>query len=167
MAGSHTYQIKEIIRAFNLVPHIEGGYYRELYTSDRLMASESSFGSSRCLASHIYYLLCCGERSKIHSLDADEMFHHYGGGPLMIVELMLDSEPKFTVLGDRVVDGETPWHIVRAGTWFGAFVTEEHDYSFVGCTVVPAFEWNTFRLGEKDELCRLFPHCYALIEMFF
>lgn len=167
MAGCRSDEINQIIHALGLIPHVEGGYYREMYTSDLLTGpGRASHGSSR-LASHIYYLLRGNDRSRIHSLDADEMFHHYEGGPLTIVEFIENSEARSTVLGAHIAKGQIPFHLVRAGTWFGAYVCAEYEYSLVGCTVVPAFDWNSFRLGEKDELCRKFPHCYTFIESFF
>ncbi len=167
MVGCRSDEISQIIRVLGLIPHVEGGYYRELYTSDLLTGPGRAVQRFRRLASHIYYLLRGNDRSRIHSLDADEMFHHYEGGPLTIVEFLENSEPRSTILGPNVASGEVPFHFVRAGTWFGAYVCAGYDYSLVGFTVVPAFDWNTFRIGEKDELCRIFPQCHTFIDSFF
>ena len=43
--------------------------------------------------------------------------------------------------------GEVVQYVVKAGTWFGSFPNEGTEYSFVGCTVSPGFEFEDFELG--------------------
>lgn len=157
MSKPHESILKDVIHEFRLEPHIEGGYFRELYRSAvGFSALESSTGV-RSLASHIYYLLPGGGRSRLHVLDGDEIFHHYAGGPMTIVELTSGNECRVTKLGSRWTSQEIPSHLIRAGTWFGAHVDEGFEYSLVGCTVIPAFDFRSFRLGERDELLGEFP----------
>ena len=64
-----------------------------------------------------------GQLSKLHRIDADEGWHLYLGGPLLIHELddrLPDAPATTTGLGPDVARGERPQHVVPAGRWFGA-----------------------------------------------
>ena len=65
-----------------LRPHPEGGWYRETYRShERVEAAAlaSRFGAARVFSTAIYYLLRAGERSALHRIKSDEVWHHYAG----------------------------------------------------------------------------------------
>jgi predicted cupin superfamily sugar epimerase len=64
-----------IIAALGLQPHPEGGHYLETWRAD-------APDGGRPAGSAIYYLLCAGERSAWHRVDAAEAWHHYAGAPL-------------------------------------------------------------------------------------
>jgi predicted cupin superfamily sugar epimerase len=127
---------EELIRALGLVPHPEGGHYRETYRS----ASRLPGGRAAC--THIHFLLRAGERSRWHRVDADELWQLVEGGPLEL----------FRTDGDRVVRSllEAPGGTaaVPAGAWQAARPTA--DYALVGCTVAPAFEFRGFALLADD-----------------
>mmetsp|Transcript_8919 Transcript_8919/g.20976 ORF Transcript_8919/g.20976 Transcript_8919/m.20976 type:complete len:109 (+) Transcript_8919:301-627(+) len=78
------------------------------------------------------------------------------GSPVIIVEFSGDwpGDCRETRLGS-VASGLVPAHTVPAGTWFGAY--PEDGFSFVGCTLGPAFEMEDFELGDRDELLEQFP----------
>ena len=150
----------ELIRALDLQPHPEGGYFRETYRSDRLGADGRSAGTM------IYFLLLPGQVSRLHRLDADEGWHLYVGGPLEIHELdegRPDDAPWVTVLGPDIERGERPQHIVPAGRWFGATLAADAPFALVGCTVAPGFEFSGFELGNGAALRAKFPRAHALI----
>ena len=131
----------EIIAALKLQPHPEGGFYRETYRSAHSTA--------------IFFLLPEGAVSRLHRIKSDEVWHFYAGGPLRIVELGAGS----TVLSPR-----QPQHVVAAGRWFGAYPEQGSGYSLVGCTVAPAFRFEDFELGSREDLLREFPDARAQIE---
>ena len=73
----------EIIEALGLVPHPEGGHYRETW---REGSKPRGHGTA------IYFLLREGERSHWHRVDAAEIWHFYAGAPLeLAIALMEDS----------------------------------------------------------------------------
>lgn len=150
----------ELIRALNLQPHPEGGYFCETYRSDRLGADGRSAGTV------IYFLLLRGQVSRLHRLDADEGWHLYVGGPLEIHELdegRPDDAPTVTILGTDIERGERPQHVVPAGRWFGATLAADAPFALVGCTVAPGFEFTAFELGSAAVLEAKFRRAHALI----
>ena len=63
-------RVLELIERFNLIPHPEGGYYAENHRSPLLVNRGQA---ARHAGTHIHYLLCGGESSCWHSIDADEI----------------------------------------------------------------------------------------------
>lgn len=145
--------MRELIDRHRLAPHPEGGFYRETYRAPRVLP-----GSTRSVCTAILYLLPQGHRSRLHRLDADELWHFHSGGPLQIVELTVD--------GARVtrLSAEHPQHLVPAGTWFGSEPAEGAGHCFVGCTVSPGFEFEHFELGTRASLTAAFPQARAWVE---
>ena len=132
----------EVIRRLELVPHPEGGHYRETF---RHVAP----GGGRGAMTAIFFLLARGELSDWHRIDADEIWHWYAGAPL----LLTTSPPGWPGtdtrrLGSDLVDGSLPRLIVPAGHW--QMAQSEGDWTLVGCTVGPAFEFAGFELASKD-----------------
>jgi uncharacterized protein len=76
----------EVIAHLKLVPHPEGGYFRETFRD------EGSIGG-RPHSTAILYLLRAGEVSRWHRVDAAEMWHWYGGTPPLL-EIKYDSATK-------------------------------------------------------------------------
>lgn len=139
----------EIISRLRLIPHPEGGHYRETFR-DR----PSEGGSAKALAtgrgavSVIYYLLRRGERSAWHRIDATEIWHYYAGAPLRLA-LSTDGEAERTVLlGTDFAAGAVAHAVVPAGTWQAA--ESLGAWTLVGCTVAPAFDFQGFELAPPD-----------------
>ena len=149
--------VEHLITDYQLVPHPEGGYFRETYR-----AAATVPGAGRSLSTAIYYLLPAGQRSRLHRIDADEVWHFYRGDPLLVIELQPGAPAKVTRLGRE--RGEHLQHVVPAGTWFGAMPAPGSAFSLVGCTVSPGFEFSTFELGGRGELLAQFPQARELIE---
>ena len=146
-----------VIAQYQLQPHPEGGYYRETYRAAAMIP-----GTQRSLSTAIYYLLPQGQRSLLHRIGADEVWHFYEGDPLLVVELQPGAGAKVTRLGRA--RGEKLQHVVPAGTWFGALPAPGSAFSLVGCTVSPGFEFSDFELGIRDALLAQFPQAPELIE---
>jgi len=132
----------DIIARLDLKPHPEGGHYRETFRDERVDAN------GRAHSTAIYFLLARGEHSHWHRIDAVEMWHHYAGAPLTL-RIAQDGGPQQSImLGPDVAHGEQPQAIVPAGAWQAAKSTG--DWTLVGCTVAPGFEFATFELAAKD-----------------
>ena len=133
---------RELIELLSLEPHPEGGWFR------RTWCAESPPGE-RPSGSAIYYLLCRGERSREHRIDATEIWHHYLGDPLELVIDHWSSGERRHVLGPDVQRGQAPQVVVPPGAWqraapLGAF-------ALVGCTVSPAFRYDGFELRDDGQ----------------
>jgi predicted cupin superfamily sugar epimerase len=132
---------RQIIAELELVPHPEGGWYRELYRSGQSV--DTALGPRSALTT-IYYLLQSGQHSRWHVVDADEVWHFYAGAPLEL----LTYDPRRATLGRRMLtsagSGGAPVGIVAAGIWQAARCLG--DYSLLGCTVGPGFQFSGFQL---------------------
>ena len=128
---------EEIIARLGLVPHPEGGHYRETFR-------HVPEGGGRGAVTVIYYLLEAGERSAWHRIDATEIWHHYAGAPL---ELTVADEGgrKTLVLGSDVAAGMAGHGVVPARAWQSA--KSLGAWTLVGCTVAPAFQFEGFELA--------------------
>ena len=131
----------EIIARLELRPHPEGGYYRETFRDQRDDAQ------GRSCSTTIYFLLSRGDRSHWHRIDAAEVWHYYAGSALTL-QIAHEGGMQHTVkLGPGVGSGERPQAIVPASAWQCAETTG--DWTLVGCTVAPAFEFAKFEMAPK------------------
>ena len=96
----------------------------------------------------IYFLLARGERSHWHRIDAVEVWHYYAGSPLTLQIADDDWHCAASRLGTDLAAGEVPQAIVPARAWQAAESTG--DWTLVGCTVAPGFDFATFELAPKD-----------------
>jgi len=132
----------DIIARLELRPHPEGGYYRETFRDTRADAQGRAFSTA------IYFLLVRGERSLWHRIDAIEIWHYYAGSPLTLRIAHEGCTPHTVRLGPDVASGERPQAIVPAFAWQTAETTG--DWTLVGCTVAPGFEFASFELAAPD-----------------
>lgn len=130
----------DVIRQLQLAPHPEGGWYREIYRStDRVQRG----AESRSATTAIYYLLEQRQLSRWHVVDADEIWHFYSGAPLEL----LAYDPQSRQLTRHLLHAGTaevrPVGVIPSGVWQAARSLGE--YSLVGCTVSPGFEFSGFK----------------------
>jgi uncharacterized protein len=130
----------EIIARLDLKPHPEGGHFRETFRDPRVDAN------GRSVSTAIYFLLARGERSHWHRIDAVEVWHYYAGSPLTL-EIADGDSQRGIRLGPDLAAGETPQAIVPAQAWQAA--ESAGDWTLVGCTVAPGFDFAEFELAPK------------------
>jgi len=129
-----------VIRLLALKPHPEGGHYRETFRDPRMV-------DGRAVSTAIYFLLKRGERSCWHRVDAVEVWHWHAGGALTL--RVNDGAATTEVrLGPDLVAGERPQAVVPARAWQSAETTG--DWTLVGCTVAPGFEFSGFEPAPND-----------------
>ncbi len=122
----------EVIRRLGLVPHPEGGFYREIYRAP---------GEGRTSVTSIYFLLEAGP-SRWHRVDAPEIWAFHAGAPLV-----LETGAESVTLGPLEA-GHAPQAVVPAHRWqrcrsLGA-------WSLAGCIVAPAFTFDGFEIAPQD-----------------
>jgi predicted cupin superfamily sugar epimerase len=132
----------EIIAQLELRAHPEGGHYRETFRDS------SAQTNARAPSTAIYYLLSRGERSHWHRIDAAEVWHFYAGSALTLQIANDGCRGHVVRLGPDLAAGERPQAIVPARAWQAAESTG--DWTLVGCTVAPGFEFASFELAPKD-----------------
>ena len=132
----------DVIQLLGLKPHPEGGHFRETWRDPRRVAD------GRSASTAIYFLLARGERSHWHKVDATEVWHYHAGAPLSLETAAGEQGPiERTTLGPNLTTGERPQAIVPAGVWQAA--ESLGDWTLVGCTVAPGFEFIGFELAPK------------------
>ncbi len=127
----------QIIAHLKLQPHPEGGYYRETWVAN---------SQGRASGTAIYFLLKAGETSHWHKVDATEIWHYYAGAPIELSLSETDTGPaQVYTLGPDLSAGQAPQVIVPEHHWQSAKTTG--DYTLVGCTVSPGFQFSGFTLA--------------------
>lgn len=128
----------DIIARLELQPHPEGGHFRETWRAGN---------AGRATGTCIYFLLRAGERSHWHKVDAAEIWHWYAGAPLILSLAETEAGPaREHVLTADLAHG-APQVIVPEGHWQAAETTG--DYTLVGCTVSPGFQFEGFTLAPE------------------
>jgi predicted cupin superfamily sugar epimerase len=123
----------DLIERLSLMPHPEGGHYRET-----LRLPDPEGGRDRMTA--ILFLLDAGERSHWHRVDADELWLWHSGAPLTL--RIGTSE---VTLGKDVAAGHQPQALVPAGAWQAAEAGS--GWTLVSCVVTPGFDFAGFEMA--------------------
>ena len=143
---------QNIIEKYQLEPHPEGGYFRQLYGNDEKGKKDLST---------IYYMLTSNDKSAFHRLHGvTEIWYYHAGKPLNIY--VIDSKGNLAI-HNLSPDGEMQV-VILPEHWFAAEIPSKKGYCLVGCAVAPAFSFENFELGQKDTLLRQFPQYATLIE---
>lgn len=132
-------QPAHVIReALGLLPHPEGGHYRELWR-DHPPSGGRGCGTS------ILFLLAEGERSLWHRVDATEIWLWQAGAPLRLGIAGAGASPYDLRLGPSLASGEVLQGIVGSRAWQEA--SSLGAWSLVSCVVAPAFEFSGFEVA--------------------
>ncbi len=138
----------DVIRLLDLKPHPEGGHFRETFRGAPFpQAGEGEEKTARASSTAIYFLLARGERSHWHRVDAAEVWHWYAGASLLLEIAQAAGRIERVTLGADLAGGERPQAVVRAHAWQAAHTLG--DWTLVGCTVAPGFEFAGFELASK------------------
>jgi predicted cupin superfamily sugar epimerase len=154
----------EVKALLGLQPHPrEGGWYVRTWESpEHLPAvcfSGRRYDAPRRTSTAIYYLLEPATFSEMHRLASDEIFHHYMGDAVEMLELLADGTSRVTLIGTSLSAGERPQHVVQRGIWQGSRLAAggTEGFALLGCTVSPGFEFDDYRDASADELIAKWP----------
>jgi uncharacterized protein len=146
------------INHLGLLPHPEGGFYKETYRAEgKFKETSNEFPSGRSYSTAIYYLLEKGDYSGFHKIKSDECWHHYAGETLLIHIIYPDGKYECISLGKELDKGEVFQFVVPANAWFASEPAKGSAFVLVGCTVSPGFDYMDFEMAEKDELLGQYP----------
>lgn len=143
-----------IIAGLGLLPHPEGGHYREVYRATQQVLAPQG---PRSASTAIYFLLAKGQVSRLHRIKSDELWHHYAGGTLHIHDLSPEGDYTLHRLGTDVAQGEQLQVCIAAGHWFGAVPAPDTEFVLSGCTVAPGFEFADLEFADRDAIIALHP----------
>lgn len=114
------------INHLNMSRHPEGGYYKEIFRSEKLIDNDKSAMTS------IYYLLENEDKSAFHRLTSPEVWYYHAGYPLMLHVIHPDGR-LVTHLMTADFSGEQQVAI-EPGCWFAAELPSHSDMHW---SVVP------------------------------
>ena len=146
---------QQLVSHHDLIPHPEGGFYREVFRHPETVSAQESDADSTAasVATHILYLLPAGEVSRFHRLKEVEMWHFYHGSTLRLH--LLENHRHHIIELSSALSSASPFYCVPPGTWFAA--ESAGDYSMVGCTVVPGFMFAHFEMASRTALLDAYP----------
>lgn len=162
-----TNKVKYLIKKLNLIRHIEGGYYFEYYRAKGKIKKgclPKKFKGDRVYSTSIYFLLQGDDFSAFHKLKADEVLHFYDGVTLLVYIIYPDKHIEIKRLGRNIKKGDSYQILIEAGCWCALKPEKRNNYSLIGCTVSPGFEYDDFTLAKKEQLIKLFPEYKDIIE---
>ncbi len=157
---------RDCIERLELLPHPEGGYYREIYRSTGMIPLEVlpdalGFSGRRNFATGIYFLLEAGNFSAFHRISSDEGWHFYAGSTLEVHIIDPQTANHHCLrLGRNLPEGEEFQAYVKAGCWFGSRPAPDagpDGWALVGCTVSPGFDFEDFEMAEREALIAAYP----------
>ncbi len=152
------------IKHLQLLPHPEGGFYKETYRSEGFIKVDSSpHGHLRNYSTGIYFLLVDDNFSAFHRIASDEMWHYYTGHTLELFEIDEDGVLLKTLIGIDISAGAVPQYVVKAGNWFASRVLRQQGFVLTGCTVSPGFDFHDFEMADRSELIKRYPQHTAAI----
>lgn len=154
---------QDLIKELKLLPHPEGGYYKETYRSEETTINKN--GDLRNVCTAIYFLLENKDKSHFHRIQSDELWFFHLGQALEIFYI-IGGELKSVILGSDIQNGEVLSFKVPANTWFASKVKQEAGFALVSCTVAPGFDFADFELAKRKELTQEFPKLKVIIEEF-
>ena len=139
---------RKLIDTYQLIAHPEGGYFREVYRSEEKIKIDDT-GNERCWLTDIYFLLTKNDISRFHRIKHDEIWHFYEGAPLLLIEI----HPNTLDIKETTISSSGPSpvykHCIKGDTWQAAH--SKGNYSFVGCTVGPGFEFSDFEMLDDNK----------------
>ena len=141
-------EIPEWVRRLDLVPHPEGGWYRETWRSDMMLSHTSlppHYDGPRSAGTAILFVLMPGQQSAWHTVRSAELWLYHRGSPLVLEHGPDRESPTRTVLGSDVESGQSPQALVSPGHWQRAR-PQGDEPSLVSCVVVPGFDFSDFGL---------------------
>ena len=154
------------INKLDLKPHPEGGYFKETYRSDEVIfenALPKRFSGDRVFSTSIYFLLNKNDFSAFHRINQDEVWHFYEGSSLTIHIIDQPGNYSAIKIGRNIENNELFQSVVKRGCWFAASVNNVEEYSLVGCTVAPGFDFADFEMPDRKRLASLYPEHIKII----
>ncbi|AYL96128.1 cupin domain-containing protein [Mucilaginibacter celer] len=148
------------IQTLNLLPHPEGGHYKETFRSGQEVSRVGAADVKQACTS-IYYLLENNDFSGFHRIASDEIWYFHKGAPLLIHVIDLDGNLTSHELSD--LDTGSFSVMVKAGLWFAAEIKTGEGFTLVSCAVAPGFDFSEFEMAKRDELVKKYPQHMDLL----
>ena len=151
----------ELVARLGLLPHPEGGFYREIHRSEDVTPTARG---PRSQLTAIHFLLPAGTFSAWHAVSSEEVWVHTGGDAVRLHQLGPEGATTH-VLAASAADG--PVTVVPSGRLQAAEAdVGPHGYALCACMVAPGFDFADFTMPDRATLRRDWPDHEALITRF-
>ena len=150
---------KQLAKALNLEPHVEGGYFRQTFKADHRPNIATENGD-RVTMTSIYYLLSADSPvGHFHMNQSDIMHYFHTGDPITYYMLKPDGSLQTTILGPDPTKGHQMQMMVKGGTWKASKIATDakFGYGLIGEAVAPGFDYADMQLGKTAMLLKQFP----------
>lgn len=154
-----------IIKHLQLIPHPEGGYFREIYRSGAKpmlsrgqtdhageLLTTTREGELRNVMTSIYWM---PTRSSplVHwcSNQSDHIHYYHHGAPLTYHLVHADGSYQRRILGPDVTQGQEP-QVDVPGNCYKAAELEAGEYTLLGEAVAPGFDFRDFAWVSEQQL---------------
>jgi hypothetical protein len=91
----------------------------------------------------LYFLVAPDAPVQLHSIDSDQIYHHYAGDPLSVLRIHRNGDISEDIAGADLFGGMRPQLPIPAGTYHSARTTGA--WSLMGTT-----SWPAVAAGEED-----------------
>lgn len=157
---------QDIIRKLELIAHpVEGGFFKRSYTSE-VRAYFPNIEEERAASSAIFYLFGEKSLSYPHYLKQDEIWHFYSGDPVELLLFHQDGTCEMLRMGSDILSGQKPQVCIIAGTIFCAKMVSGGEYSLIGATLSPAFEYSDYHEVDANFLIQKLPQYGEFLQGF-
>ena len=157
---------RSIVKHLDLIPHPEGGFFRETHRSGSIpMDSRGKTDSkgdlvktavgNRNTMTSIYYLIE-DYQGLVRNKSDHVHYHHYGCTVLYHIVNPTTGEYWVERLGTNILKGDKP-QVIVPGNYFKAATlekTREFDFALLGEGVGPGFDFRDFEFVSKEKLKR-------------
>lgn len=153
----------EIIAHLGLEPlPVEGGFFKQTYVSQEkygALTHPEQQKSAKSLCTAIFYLLTNepDSFSTLHRLPTDEVYHHYIGDPVGLLELHPNGSSTQVILGADILNGQKVQHVVPANVWQGSQLLPGGEFALMGTTMAPGFTPDDYIGGSREVLVGQYP----------
>ena len=151
--------IDSLVNDLKLLPHPEGGFYREMYRSPTIVNADGLVQKSAYTS--IYYLLSGNDFSSWHRIKSDETWYFHSGCDVSIYFFDQNKALQTIQLG---LDSKCLQATIPANTWFAGKPVNEKSFCLVSCAVAPGFEFADFEIGKRQYLLSQFGHSKGNIQ---
>ena len=151
---------QQIIELLHLAKHSTCGYVKQTYRSPHRIQAQAlppGYQGERSLGSVLYFLVTPDAEIVLHRIQADQMYHHYGGDPLEVLLLYLHGSGEVRTLGFDLQKGIHPQLFIPGGTYHMSRVAQGGRYALLGTSEWPVVEPVDVEVGNPDQLVAAYP----------
>ncbi|MEM1433125.1 MAG: cupin domain-containing protein [Pseudomonadota bacterium] len=159
-------EVARLIEQLRLEPHVEGGYFRRIFSGTDGVSVARPEGPRPALTS-IQYLLTARSRIGHWHLNRSTIVHYFQlGDPLCYRLLTPDGELETLWLGPDPAAGHRLFLVVPGGVWKSSELVAGGAFGLIAEAVSPGFDYADMQLGVAAELVAAHPQHEAVIRSF-